>query len=462
MKRKPRKVLWALLSFMSFAGLALRSRGTLAVNDAHEPHVVLISIDGFRPVSYLNPQQFGANVPNLRRLMESGSYAKAVTTIYPSITYPAHATLVTGARPAQHGIDFNQVFDPTNPGHWFAEAKSIKAETLWQAAKKNGLKTAGFFWPTTVGAEMDFLIPVPDVKNLLVVFPEMRRTSTPGLIERVEKRFGYKWETTSIAALDSHMADAAVDVMEKEQPHLLIIHFLESDSQQHGKGLDAPEVKAAYERVDAQIGKLVEATRKAGIAEQTTFIITGDHGFAAVHARVNPNALLKEKGFITVNNDKVQNWQAMAHSEGGSVAVLLKDPKDKSLAARVRALFQEASKNATLFRIIERKELNALGALPTAVFALEAADGYYFGETWDGEFVTTNVGAKGTHGYHPNNRAMDTGFIISGRGAARGKVLERIRQWDVAPTAAKLLGVSLPQSEGKAVTAVLQQSIQRP
>jgi len=420
------------------------------------PHVILISIDGFRPATYLNPQQFGANLPNLRKLMEAGSYAKAVTVVYPSVTYPAHATLVTGVRPAKHGIDFNTIFDPSNPGHWYAETKSIKATTLWQAAESRGLKTAVILWPTTVGAQVDFLIPVPDVHSLLTAFAEMRRQATPGLIERVERRFGYEWETVSPAGLDSRAADVAVELIEKEQPPLLLIHFLETDTQQHTKGLDAPEVKAAFERVDAQIGKIVEATRRAGIAEQTTFIVTGDHGFAAVHTRLNPNVLLREKGFLTVSDGgKVQDWQAMAHTDGGSAAVFV---RDKSLTPRVRPLFEKASqddKGVRLFRIVERKELDELGTLPTAAFALEASEGYYFGETWEGQFVTNNIGAKGTHGYHPSKRAMDTGFIISGRGVARGTVLERIRQIDVAPTAARLLGVRLPKAEGRAITEFL-------
>lgn len=421
-----------------------------------QPHVILISIDGLRPVSYLSPQQFGANLPHLRKLMGAGSYAKAVTTVYPSVTYPAHATLVTGVRPAQHGIDFNTIFDPSNPGHWYAETKSLKATTLWQAAESRGLKTAVILWPTTVGAQVDFLIPVPDVRSLLTAFAEMRRQATPGLIERVERRFGDKWETVSPAGLDSRAADTAVELIEKEQPHLLLIHFLETDTQQHLHGVDAPEVKAAFERVDAQIGKIIEATRRAGIAEETTFIITGDHGFASVHTRINPNVLLREKGLLVSSGNRVQDWQAMAHADGGSAAVFV---KDKSLTPLVRRLFEEASKNdkgVTLFRIVERKELDALGALPTAAFALEASEGYYFGETWDGPFITNNTGAKGTHGYHPNKRAMDTGFIISGRGVAQGKVLERIRQIDVAPTAAQLLGARLPQAEGKALASVLR------
>ncbi|MCS6861342.1 MAG: alkaline phosphatase family protein, partial [Abditibacteriales bacterium] len=252
--------------------------------------------------------------------------------------------------------------------------------------------------------------------------------------------------------LDSRATDVAVELIEKEQPNLLLIHFLETDTQQHLHGLDAPPVKAAFERVDAQIGRIIEATRKAGIAEETTFIVTGDHGFAAVHTRINPNVLLREKGWLVSSGNRVQDWQAMVHADGGAAAVFV---KDQSLTPRVRSLLEKASKDdkgVTLFRVVERKELDALGALPTAAFALEASEGYYFGETWEGPFITKNPGAKGTHGYHPHKPDMDTGLIISGRGVARGKVLERIHLIDIAPTAARLLGVRLPQAEGKALT----------
>jgi predicted AlkP superfamily pyrophosphatase or phosphodiesterase len=388
--------------------------------------------------------------------MAAGSYAKAVTPVCPTLTYPAHTTLVTGARPAKHGIDNNTIFNPMNPGEWFSESKHVKVETLYQVAKQAGLKTAGVHWPATIGSGLDVLIPEPNVKNLLTVFMQYRRHSTPGLIERIERRYNFKLESTTPATVEQRIGDAATDVVETDKPNLLLIHFLWTDHEQHEKGLDSPEAKAAYEFVDKQIGRLIEATQTAGIADQTTFIITGDHGFASVHSVIYLNVLLKEKGFITVNSDgKVQDWQAFSQDAGGSAAIIL---KDKTLETRVHVLLQEASKGEDgkeRYRFIERRALDRMGGMPTAAFALDAAAGYYFGGSVNGKFVASSGNTKGMHGYMPTRREMDTGFIISGKGVVKGKVLERIRQIDVAPTAAKLLGVSLPQAEGKAVTEVL-------
>src|SRR5207244_3464985 len=69
-------------------------------------HVVVISVDGMGASFYAAPRP-GLRIPNIRRLMEGGSYAEGVEGVYPTVTYPAHTTLVTGRRPAEHGVYTN-------------------------------------------------------------------------------------------------------------------------------------------------------------------------------------------------------------------------------------------------------------------------------------------------------------------------------------------------------------------
>ena len=75
-------------------------------------HVVLISLDGFDPTTYLDPVRFGVDLPALKALKESGSWAAGVEVQYPSMTYPGHTSIVTGVRPARHGIYQNTRLDP--------------------------------------------------------------------------------------------------------------------------------------------------------------------------------------------------------------------------------------------------------------------------------------------------------------------------------------------------------------
>jgi len=59
--------------------------------------------------------------------------AKCFDGIFPSVTYPSHTTLITGAYPAEHGIYYNTPFQPEGAtGIWNSETELIKTETLWR------------------------------------------------------------------------------------------------------------------------------------------------------------------------------------------------------------------------------------------------------------------------------------------------------------------------------------------
>ncbi len=48
--------------------------------------------------------------PCSSRWLGRGAHAEGMTGIFPSVTYPAHTTMVTGAFPANHGVLFNTRF----------------------------------------------------------------------------------------------------------------------------------------------------------------------------------------------------------------------------------------------------------------------------------------------------------------------------------------------------------------
>ena len=73
--------------------------------------------------------------------MKNGTYAMGVSSVFPSMTYPAHTTIVTGVQPARHGIYYNNVFEPTgSTGKIYWNDSTIKVPTLWSAASEKGLK----------------------------------------------------------------------------------------------------------------------------------------------------------------------------------------------------------------------------------------------------------------------------------------------------------------------------------
>src|ERR1700687_5011413 len=80
-----------------------------AVSD--KPFVMLISVDGLKPEAIVDASSHGLKVPHLRAFLLEGAYATGVHGVLPTLTYPSHMTLMTGASPAKHGIYANTTFD---------------------------------------------------------------------------------------------------------------------------------------------------------------------------------------------------------------------------------------------------------------------------------------------------------------------------------------------------------------
>jgi len=107
--------------------------------------VILISVDGMPPDYYNAPEKLGLRAPTLSMMKQSGAHAEGMEGVYTTVTYPQHTTMVTGLRPAAHGIVQNRIFEaPSDPQtrYWYWYANALKGETLWMAAKKAGLTTA--------------------------------------------------------------------------------------------------------------------------------------------------------------------------------------------------------------------------------------------------------------------------------------------------------------------------------
>ncbi|WP_315821280.1 alkaline phosphatase family protein [Paraflavitalea speifideaquila] len=54
-----------------------------------------------------------------------------MNSVFPSVTYPNHTTIITGQPPAQHGIYYNAPFEPNGAsGQWYFHYTAIKVPTL--------------------------------------------------------------------------------------------------------------------------------------------------------------------------------------------------------------------------------------------------------------------------------------------------------------------------------------------
>lgn len=421
-------------------------------------HVIMISIDGLVPEYYTDAARIGLRVPNLTRMKLDGAYAEGVEGVYPSVTYPAHTTLITGVRPAIHGIVQNRIFEaPTAPQtlewYWFAEA--LKSETLWSLAKKVGLVTANVGWPVTVGAEIDY--NVPEIKDPKENPPTPKRTlqySTPGLIAKAVGIGGGSDTTT-----DGRRTAISEYIINTYKPDLMLIHLLALDDAHHKYGPRTPPAIATAERMDSYVGRIIEATRKAGIFDQTTFFLVSDHGFAEVKKKFEPGVVLVKEKLITLDaSGKPVDWKAAAWPAGGSCAIVLRDPNDKETAQKLSAIFNRiaSADNGPINRVLNREDIKRMQSIPTAALMLDAAPGYAFGEELSGPEVHDSKDYHGTHGHLPARLEMRSSLIVYGAGARVGAKMALARMIDIAPTAAALLGLSFTDAEGRAIEELLK------
>lgn len=428
-----------------------------AQGQAAARHLVLISVDGLRPEYYLPGVDGTSAMPTLAALRAGGSWAEAVIGQYPSLTYPSHASIVTGVRPARHGVVQNTRMDPGSGAEgWYFDSSLLKVPALWNAASAAGLTTAALSWPVTVGAAIDYLIPEthqnpPDSTWLALA----RRQSTPGLVDAVVERLGgfERKDPVEYVERDRFMTAAAALVLERHRPNLLLLHLVEADGAQHASGPGSPEALAALARVDQRIGEIVEAAARAGIADRTAFLVTGDHGFYRVHSAFQPNVVLRDAGLLQVDGDgRIRSWQAIAHR----AAIKLKDASDAGLARRVGQLFQDLADGPYrgLFTVVQRDAITRLGGDPDALLILEPVEGYTTAGGATGPFLVRST-RRGDHGYLPTSAAMHTGLVAWGAGIAEGRVVPITRQIDVAPTAARLLGFELKNIDGVPVVGIL-------
>ena len=80
---------------------------------------------------------------------------------------------------------------------------------------------------------------------------------------------------------------------------------------------------------------------------------------------------------------------------------------------------------------------------------LLAAPGVQMTEHVTAEAAAASPLYKATHGHDPRAPALGAALIFTGPGAPEGHTLGRVSMLDVAPTVARMLGVTLPDAEGR-------------
>lgn len=422
-------------------------------------HLIVISYDSFS----VSDWDLAKNLPNLKSLIDNGSYSTSLNTVYPSLTYVVHSTIVTGCWPDRHGVFHNNPLQPfveekDQFWHWYR--KDIQTPTIYELAKDKGFITSGILWPVTGKAEIKYNLPelaaVRGENQVLKVL----KNGNPFYSLEMELRFGKYRNGVNQPELDDFSTLCACHTIKTKKPGLMLLHLIDLDDTKHRFGVTSNESQEAIRRMDIRIGALLDAVKAAGLSDHTALIVLGDHGQLDVKYKVHLNNLLFDKGLIYRNGEGYQ-WKAYLQSADGCAYLHIK-PGEESVEKEALEVLRSAldKEEYGIEEILDRNTLNSMRAWEGAKWVVEAKEGYKFVDSIGSEIVEdlSKSGIRhATHGYSPKKSGYSCCFIAYGPGIRKNYEIGEMDMVDVAPTLAAILGFEMRGIDGEAVYDIFEQ-----
>jgi hypothetical protein len=229
---------------------------TLAEQHTPTAHFIVIGIDGMSPDGINN-----APTPNLDWMMQNGAYTLTARAVLPTSSSTNWASMLMAAGPEQHGVTSN---------NWERDDYVLP--------------------PVVTGTEDIFPTIFDAIRKQLP-------TAETGAIYHWDG-FGRLFEKSAVN-YDKHIdseqgtTDEAGRYILDKKPKFLFVHLDHVDGAGHGAGHGTPEYYQAVARADSLIGQIIQATKDAGIFEQTVFLVTSDHGgIGTGHGGETPDEIL--------------------------------------------------------------------------------------------------------------------------------------------------------------------------
>ena len=193
--------------------------------------VVIIIVDGLRP-DLISAE----NTPTLTRLIEEGAATLEAQTVRPNVTLPAITSILTGIRPRDHRVTWND-YEP--------DRGVVEATTVFHVVKEAGLGTAFFSGKV-----------------------KLRHAAPPEVIDNMSVRF--LPDVSVVILARGHLPEAG--------PGLTVVHLPNNDRAGHEYGWGSKQQREALRATDIAIASLIETIETDERIGPTRVIVTADHG----------------------------------------------------------------------------------------------------------------------------------------------------------------------------------------
>lgn len=386
------------------------------------PYVLMISFDGFR-YDYID----SVDTPNFDFATENGVKAESLIPVFPSLTFPNHYSIATGAYAGTHNITGNNFYDKKFKEKYslyerekVRDAKFYGSEPIWVTAERQGIKTASFFW---VGSEA----PV--------------KGYSPSIFKYFDSSVPQK------SRVDSVMSWFNLPV--NRRPHLVMLYFGEPDRTGHNEGPNSPKIIESVQKMDKMLGYILNELNRLKTGIEVNLLLVSDHGMA----EVSPKRLVLIEDYVSRLDDLYLN---------GRGALVQFDLKSHA-ADYYNKLWQELEKipNCKAFKKSQIPERFHFNNRNTGDFLVLAHEGYFITsrESLDGEEFTL----KGMHGYDPRLKSMHGIFYALGPVFRKNLLIPSFVNIHIYPLVCEIIGINpyhgqedAPEGELKILQDILQ------
>jgi len=291
--------------------------------DERPERVYIMLLDGQSHTELVHRLETGrGTIPNLRRLINGGAMLKyGSITNFPSITWPSHNAIGTGAWCGHHDIVNptyylrDQRITVSPQGQQFDTAKFLApgVETLFEAFHRvygswNGMEgafVASINEPCGRGADHASL------ERVLIGDREWLKALTRETDHEISPRWANELEETNhhlIGLVDNRALGQARQLLLDDShptPKLIYHEFSVPDGAAHDYGPHHEGACEALDESDREIGHVLKILDEKGLLDSTLFVITTDHGMAIqdVSLRANPARIPERDGMAAVTTE---------------------------------------------------------------------------------------------------------------------------------------------------------------
>jgi predicted AlkP superfamily pyrophosphatase or phosphodiesterase len=256
----------------------------------------------------LSTSVIGEHTPFIKKYLDE-HHLTHIKPVFPAVTTTAQSCYVTGKNADTHGIVGNGWYDrdESEVKFWKQSNKLVKAEKIWEAAKKQNPKftCSKMFWWYNMYSSADFSVtPRPQYHADGVKAPDCY-SYPPDLRDKLQAELGTFplfsfWGPNANIKSSKWIADASIWVDKAEDPTLSLIYLPHLDYCLQKFGVDFLKISKELGEVDKLVDDLVTYYQ----SKNAKIILLSEYGINNVNRPIHINRILRENGLISVRVEK--------------------------------------------------------------------------------------------------------------------------------------------------------------